>query len=72
MVPVGLSEAIVQRVARVTVDDGPQRAIIAVITVSGSGEIYTGESVLFLMMYVMYVMYVTRHTSYVKLVTVIQ
>ena len=29
-------------------------AIIAVITVSGSGEIYTGESVLFLMMYVMY------------------
>ena len=32
MVPVGLSEAIVQRVASATGDDGPQRAIIAVIT----------------------------------------
>ena len=32
MVPVGLSEAIVQRMASATENDGPQRATIAVIT----------------------------------------
>ena len=36
MVPVSLSEAIVQRVASATANDGPQRATIAVITIGWS------------------------------------